>query len=102
MFKAFEIAGYARDVVEARFRRHAERVPLRCPAARRHARPASTASCMLLADGAEHIREVIMFPMNQRAEDLMMGAPSEADARALRELHLRLVRPDRPDPAVAP
>ena len=45
---------------------------------------------MLLA-GAENIREVIMFPMNQRAEDLMMGAPSEATGEQLRELGIRLV-----------
>ncbi len=45
---------------------------------------------MLLA-GAENIREVIMFPMNQRAEDLMMGAPSEPTNEALRELGLRMV-----------
>ena len=44
---------------------------------------------MLLA-GAENIREVIMFPMNQRAEDLMMGAPSEATGEQLRELGIRL------------
>ena len=45
---------------------------------------------MLLAD-AENIREVIMFPMNQRAEDLMMGAPGEATNEQLRELGIRLV-----------
>jgi aspartyl-tRNA synthetase len=45
---------------------------------------------MLLA-GAENIREVIMFPMNQRAEDLMMGAPSDPSAEQLRELGLRLM-----------
>ena len=45
---------------------------------------------MLLA-GAENIREVIMFPMNQRAEDLMMGAPSEATNEQLRELGIRLI-----------
>jgi aspartyl-tRNA synthetase len=45
---------------------------------------------MLLADTA-NIREVIMFPMNQRAEDLMMGAPSEPTNEQLRELRLRVV-----------
>ena len=45
---------------------------------------------MLLA-GAENIREVIMFPMNQRAEDLMMGAPSEPTLEQLRELGIRVV-----------
>ena len=45
---------------------------------------------MLLAD-AENIREVIMFPMNQRAEDLMMGAPSLPMNEQLRELSLRVI-----------
>ena len=48
---------------------------------------------MLLADAA-NIREVILFPMNQRAEDLMMGAPNETTPAQLRELHLRLNLPD--------
>jgi aspartyl-tRNA synthetase len=46
---------------------------------------------MLLA-GAENIREVIMFPMNQRAEDLMMGAPSVPSNEALRDLGIRVVQ----------
>jgi len=45
---------------------------------------------MLLAD-ASNIREVIMFPMNQRAEDLMMDAPSEPLNEQMRELHLRVL-----------
>ena len=48
---------------------------------------------MLLAD-AENIREVILFPMNQRAEDLMMGAPSEPTNEQLRELGLRYLPRD--------
>ena len=48
---------------------------------------------MLLAD-EQNIREVIMFPMNQRAEDLMMGAPAEATPKQLRELHIRLNLPN--------
>jgi aspartyl-tRNA synthetase len=47
---------------------------------------------MLLADEA-NIREVILFPMNQRAEDLMMGAPSEPTNEQLRDLNLRVVKP---------
>jgi aspartyl-tRNA synthetase len=49
---------------------------------------------MLLAD-EPNIREVVVFPMNQKAEDLMMGAPSEVSARQLRELHLRIVEPQK-------
>jgi aspartyl-tRNA synthetase len=47
---------------------------------------------MLLA-GEENLREVVLFPMNQRAEDLLMGAPSEVSPKQLRELHIRLNLP---------
>jgi aspartyl-tRNA synthetase len=47
---------------------------------------------MLLA-GEENLREVVLFPMNQRAEDLLMGAPSEVALKQLRELHIRLNLP---------
>ena len=56
-------------------------------------RPASTASSCCLC-GEENLREVVLFPMNQRAEDLMMGAPSEATPKQLRELHIRVVKPE--------
>ena len=49
---------------------------------------------MLLA-GEENLREVVLFPMNQRAQDLMMGAPSEVSQRQLRELHIRLNLPEK-------
>jgi aspartyl-tRNA synthetase len=49
---------------------------------------------MLLA-GEPNIREVVLFPMNQKAEDLMMNAPSEVSAKQLRELHIRLVEPPK-------
>jgi aspartyl-tRNA synthetase len=45
---------------------------------------------MLLAD-EQNLREVVLFPMNQRAEDLLMGAPSEVTGKQLRELHVRVV-----------
>jgi aspartyl-tRNA synthetase len=48
---------------------------------------------MLLADEV-NIREVILFPMNQRAEDLMLGAPSEPSNEQLRELRLRVLPPE--------
>jgi aspartyl-tRNA synthetase len=49
---------------------------------------------MLLAD-EPNIREVVVFPMNQKAEDLMMGAPSQVAPKQLRELNLRIVEPSK-------
>jgi aspartyl-tRNA synthetase len=49
---------------------------------------------MLLA-GEQNLREVTLFPMNQRAEDLLMSAPSEATPKQLRELHLRVNPPQK-------
>jgi aspartyl-tRNA synthetase len=54
---------------------------------------------MLLAN-EPNIREVIMFPMNQQAQDLMMGAPAPAEAKHLRELHIRTMAPKAPKPAL--
>ena len=48
---------------------------------------------MLLCD-EDNLREVIMFPMNQQAQDLLMGAPSDVSARQLRDLHIRLNLPE--------
>jgi len=48
---------------------------------------------MLLAD-EENLREIVLFPMNQRAEDLLMGAPSAVTPKQLRELHIRLNLPE--------
>ena len=50
---------------------------------------------MMLLCGEENLREVVLFPMNQRAEDLMMGAPAEVTPRQLRELHIRLNLPEK-------
>jgi aspartyl-tRNA synthetase len=47
---------------------------------------------MLLA-GVENLREVVMFPMNQRAEDLLMGAPAPVFEQQLKELHIKLAPP---------
>ncbi len=50
---------------------------------------------VMLLCGEENLREaVVLFPMNQRAEDLMIGAPSEVSPKQLRELHIRVVKPD--------
>ncbi len=89
MFKAFEIAGYGRDEVEKRFGGMVNAFKYGAPP---HGGCAAGIDriVMLLADEA-NIREVIMFPMNQRAEDLMMGAPNEPMNEQLRELHLRVI-----------
>jgi len=50
---------------------------------------------VMLLCGEENLREVVLFPMNQRAEDLMMGAPSEVTPKQLRELHIRLALPEK-------
>ncbi len=89
MFKAFEIAGYGRDEVEKRFGGMVKAFRYGAPP---HGGCAAGIDriVMLLADEA-NIRQVIMFPMNQRAEDLMMGAPSEPTNEQLRELRLRVM-----------
>ncbi|MEO0822639.1 MAG: amino acid--tRNA ligase-related protein, partial [Pseudomonadota bacterium] len=92
MFKAFEIAGYSADVVEEKFGGMLAAFRYGAPPHGGIA-PGIDRIVMLLA-GAENIREVIMFPMNQRAEDLMMGAPSEVATAQLRELNLRLIPQD--------
>jgi len=48
---------------------------------------------VMLLCGAQNLREITLFPMNQRAEDLLMGAPSAAEFKQLRELHVRVVEP---------
>ena len=50
---------------------------------------------VMLLCGEENLREVVLFPMNQRAEDLMMGAPSEATPKQLKELHIKLDLPKK-------
>jgi aspartyl-tRNA synthetase len=89
MFKAFEIAGYDRATVEERFGGMLNAFRFGAPPHGGIA-PGIDRIVMLLAQ-AENIREVIMFPMNQKAEDLMMGAPSEPSNEQLRELGLRFV-----------
>jgi aspartyl-tRNA synthetase len=92
MLKAFEIAGYSRDETEAKFSGMLN--AFRCGAPPHGgSAPGIDRIVMLLAD-EPNIREVTMFPMNQRAEDLLMGAPSEVSPKQLRELHIRIVAPE--------
>jgi aspartyl-tRNA synthetase len=93
MRKAFAIAGYGEDVLEQKFGGMLRALSLGAPPHGGIA-PGIDRIVMLLA-GEENLREVVLFPMNQRAEDLMLGAPSEVTARQLRELHIRLNLPDR-------
>jgi aspartyl-tRNA synthetase len=93
MYKAFEIAGYSQEEVDANFSGMIEAFKLGAPPHGGSA-PGIDRIVMLLAD-EPNIREVIAFPMNQRAQDLMMGAPSAVSPRQLRELHIRLVEPPK-------
>jgi aspartyl-tRNA synthetase len=93
MIKAFEIAGYSAGEVERQFGGMLNAFRYGAPP---HAgmAPGIDRIVMLLA-GAENIREVIAFPLNQQAQDLMMNAPSAASDKQLKELHIRLALPPK-------
>jgi aspartyl-tRNA synthetase len=93
MEKAFAIAGYGRDVLEEKFGGMLNALRLGAPPHGGIA-PGVDRIVMLLCE-EPNIREVVLFPMNQRAEDLMMGAPAEATPKQLRELHIRLNLPEK-------
>ncbi len=88
MYKAFEIAGYGPEVVDKKFGGMITAFKFGAPPHGGLA-PGVDRMVMLLAD-EPNIREVIAFPMNQKAEDLLMQAPNVADDKQLRELHLQL------------
>ena len=89
MFKAFEIAGYGKDEVEKRFGGMVNAFQYGAPPHGGCA--AGIDRIVMLLAGEQNIREVILFPMNQRAEDLMMAAPSEPTSDQLMELGLRVI-----------
>ncbi len=93
MLKAFEIAGYAREETEEKFAGMLNAFRYGAPPHGGFA-PGIDRMVMLLA-GADNLRDVILFPMNQKAEDLMMNAPAEATLKQLRELHIRVVAPEK-------
>ena len=92
MKKAFAIAGYDESVLEQKFGGMLRALSLGAPPHGGIA-PGVDRIVMLLC-GEENLREVVVFPMNQKAEDLLMGAPSEATPKQLRELHIRLNLPN--------
>ena len=93
MVKAFGIAGLGPDVVEARFGGMYRALQYGAPP---HGGMAAGIDRMvMLLVGAKNLREVSLFPMNQQANDLLMGAPSEVAPKQLRELNIRLAVPDR-------
>jgi aspartyl-tRNA synthetase len=105
MYKAFGIAGYSREDVDTNFSGMINAFKYGAPPHGGSA-PGIDRIVMLLA-GEPNIREIVLFPMNQKAEDLMMGAPSEVTTKQLRELHIRVVeaagtKPKNPDDLVAP
>ena len=93
MLRAFEIAGYSADDVEARFGGMLNAFRYGAPPHGGSA-PGIDRMVMLLAD-EPNIREVILFPLNQQGEDLLMGAPAEVPAQRLKELSLKIELPPK-------
>jgi aspartyl-tRNA synthetase len=92
MEKAFQIAGYEQGELEEQFGGMLKALQYGAPPHGGIA-PGIDRIVMLLC-GQENLREVVMFPMNQQAQDLLMGAPSKIEPRHLRELHIRLNPPE--------
>ena len=99
LYRAFEIAGYSNAQVDERFGALGRAFSVGAPPHGGIA-PGIDRIVMLIAD-EPNIREVIAFPMNQRAQDVMMGAPAVVDEARLKELNLALLRPPEADEAPA-
>jgi aspartyl-tRNA synthetase len=93
MVKAFEIAGYGEKEVMERFGGMYRAFQYGAPP--HGGMAAGIDRIVMLLCGAQNLREITMFPMNQRAEDLLLGAPSDVTPKQLRELHLRLNLPQK-------
>ena len=93
MVKAFELAGLSKQDVEDRFGGLYRAFQYGAPP--HGGMAAGVDRIVMLLCGAQNLREVTLFPMNQRAEDLLMGAPTNADLKQLRELHIRIVEPQK-------
>jgi aspartyl-tRNA synthetase len=92
MKKAFALAGYGEDTLLEKFGGMYRAFQYGAPPHGGIA-PGLDRIVMLLA-GEENLREIVLFPMNQRAEDLLMGAPTTVSPKQLRELHIRLNLPE--------
>jgi aspartyl-tRNA synthetase len=92
MVKAFEIAGYSRQTVEERFGGMFRAFHYGAPP--HGGMAAGVDRIVMLLAGAQNLREVALFPMNQQGLDVLMGAPSDVTTRQLRELHIRLNLPE--------
>jgi aspartyl-tRNA synthetase len=93
MLKAFEIAGYSEETVVERFGGMYRAFHYGAPP--HGGMAAGVDRIVMLLAGEQNLREVALFPMNQRAEDLLMGAPTPATPKQLRELHVRVVAPEK-------
>jgi aspartyl-tRNA synthetase len=93
MVKAFELVGLSKQDVEDRFGGLYRAFQYGAPP--HGGMAAGVDRIVMLLCGAENLREITLFPMNQRAEDLLMGAPNTAEPKQLRELHIRVVEPPK-------
>ena len=93
MVKAFEIAGYGEETVVERFGGMYRAFQYGAPP--HGGMAAGIDRIVMLLCGAQNLREVALFPMNQQALDLLMAAPAEASNKQLRELHLRVNLPEK-------
>jgi aspartyl-tRNA synthetase len=93
MVKAFGIAGLPPETVEERFGALYRAFQYGAPP--HGGMAAGIERMVMLLTGCNTVRDVALFPMNQQASDLLMGAPSEATPKQMRELHIRVMTPDK-------